>query len=99
MRVVWSDGEVETLQQLARQGLNLQEISKALGTKTPVQVRHKTDRLRIKLTPVKAAVSRSEAEMLRTANRVPPARYASRTAMMLGDPPLGRSALDQRGQG
>lgn len=98
MRALWSDNEVEKLQQLARQGLNVQEISKALGTKTPVQVRHKTDRLRIKLAPVKAA-NRSEAEMLRTANRVPPARYASRTAMMLGDPPLGRSALDQRGQG
>jgi hypothetical protein len=28
--------------------------------------------------------------------RLPPAKYASRTAMFFGDPPIGRSALDQR---
>ncbi|WP_375597590.1 hypothetical protein [Devosia sp. Naph2] len=31
---------------------------------------------------------------------IPPApRYASRTAMMFGDPPIGRSALDQKRAG
>lgn len=27
---------------------------------------------------------------------IAPVQYASRTAMMMGDPPVGRSALDQR---
>lgn len=100
----FSEHEMATVRNCCAKGMTVSETAALLGRNIE-SVRSLASRLEIKFTvgarsgrPRIAAPSEAGANAGANAIRLPPARYASRTSMIFGDPPIGRSALDQKRQ-
>lgn len=95
--VRWTLAEEDQVRELVAAGTTASEAAKRLKRGMEA-VRGKVANMGLKFAPghrgrTSEAHAREAADFIRPA----PARYASRTAMIFGDPPIGRSALDQRG--
>lgn len=95
----WSEAEIAMLRRLHGDGATVAQAAMELDRGLEAtRSKAKTIGLifangRIGRVSVRTVIEKQEYIAL------PPARYASRTAMMFGDPPLGRSALDQKRAG
>lgn len=93
----WTDEEITQLRRSHALGLSVQEAAKALGRGVE-STRSKGKAIGVFFENAhrlgRVAVSR-DADVAKFI-KLPPARYSSRSAMILGDPPIGRSALDRR---
>lgn len=93
----WTMAEEDQVRELVAAGATASEAAKRLKRGMEA-VRGKAANMGLKFAsgrkgrPSEADIREKE-DFIRPA----PARYASRTAMIFGDPPIGRSALDQRG--
>jgi len=97
--VEWTLDEEAMLRRLAAEGKTAREAGEALGRATE-GVRAKGERMGLTFAsgrgrnhPIAAPVKEVDPAP------VPNPRYSSRTAMIFGDPPIGRSALDQKRAG
>jgi hypothetical protein len=94
--VEWTLDEEALLRRLASEGNTAREAGDAFGRATE-GVRSKGERLGLTFASGRGrthAVVAPVKEALPTP--LPNPRYSSRTAMIFGDPPIGRSALDQK---
>ena len=88
---LWSEGEVAKLQAMLANGEDLEAIADATG-RTRQSVENKMRDLGLAPRAWGGARVVAEAKHL-----IPPRPvYRSLTSVMMGDPPVGRSALDQR---
>jgi hypothetical protein len=89
--------EINLIRECCIKGMTCKETGELLGR--PVEsLRSLMPRLGLKFKTASNAGRKAVEVFAEDANafRLPPAKYASRTAMFFGDPPIGRSALDQR---
>ena len=92
----WTASEEHRLRNLVAEGKTAREAGEALG-RHPEVVRRKAMAMGLRLTLGRAGQREKAPQVEPKATitiEVP--RYSSRTAMMFGDPPIGRSALDQK---
>lgn len=93
----WTPEQTETVHRMAQNGATAAEIAAVVG-KSREAVRQKADYEGVALR----TRPRREIEAPPPAPKrvvIPTVRYPSRMAMMFGDPPIGRSALDQKRAG
>lgn len=81
---LWTEDEIATLVRMKSTGADVATIAKHLG-RTYQSTANKAS------SYVSVTVAKEPAP-----ERPPAPRYASRMAIMMGDPPIGRSALDQK---
>jgi len=96
-RKLFTTDEINLIRECCDKGMTCKESSELLGR--PVEsLRSLMPRLGLKFKTATNAGRKAVEVIAQDANafRLPPAKYASRTAMFFGDPPIGRSALDQK---
>lgn len=94
----WTHTEISKLRAMHASGWTKEQIAEALG-RPLAGVDTKARSLALYWRKDKSAGWRtSDAELLEQAKKLipPSARHASFTAFIMGDPPPGRSALDQK---
>lgn len=93
--VKWTAWEEDKVRHLVAVGATARDAGEALG-REPETVRRKA--IAMGLTFARSTAARQS--VVPKVDATPPIpeipRYSSRMAMMLGDPPIGRSALDQK---
>lgn len=93
MKRIWTEEDSQQLIELAESGKSAIEIGDIMGRKAST-IRAHAKNLRLQLERPKRVRSNMGASVA----PLPPAPavHRSRTARLFGDPPIGRSALDQK---